>query len=64
VRILARETNVKRGKIYETTATYLEEYIVNQPSVEMLPVWHSIVREERKEIINVNKPATEMKEVT
>jgi hypothetical protein len=55
-KILAKETNVKKRKIHEAAAMYLEENIVSQPSFELLPVWHSIVREERKEIIQERKP--------
>jgi len=64
VKILAKETNVKKRKIHEAAAMYLEENIVSQPSFELLPVWHSIVREERKEIIRERKPVAEMREVT
>jgi hypothetical protein len=60
VKILAKETNVKTRKIHEAAAMYLEENIVSQPSFKLLPVWHSMVREERK----LFKPVAEMREVT
>ena len=56
VTILANEANMKRRKIHEAAAIYLEEEVISQPSFDIPRIWHSLIREEKKEIVKERKP--------
>ena len=56
VKILASEVNMKKRKIHEAAAIYLEEEVISQPSFEIPRIWRPVIREERKEIVRERKP--------
>jgi hypothetical protein len=56
VKILGKENHYKKRKIHETAAMHIESNVISQPSYEIPPLWHSILREERRQIIRERKP--------
>jgi hypothetical protein len=47
---LAKESNIRKRKIYEAAAMHIEDNITSQPSIDKHPLWHSILRKEKREI--------------
>ena len=56
VKILASEVNMKKRKIHEAAAIYLEEEVISQPSFEIPRIWQPMIREEKNEIVRERKP--------
>jgi hypothetical protein len=61
VKILAKESNVKKRKIHEAAAMYLEDEIISQPSFELPPIWYPMFKEEKKIIITEKSKRKEKK---
>jgi hypothetical protein len=56
VKILGKENQYKKRKIHEADAIHIESNVISQPSYEIPPLLHSILREERRQIIRERKP--------
>jgi hypothetical protein len=55
VKILRKENHYIKRKIHEAAAMQIESNVISQPSYEIPPLWHSILREERRQIIRDKK---------
>jgi hypothetical protein len=67
VNILGKENHYiyiykKKKKIHEAAAMKIESNVISQPSYEIPPLWHSILREERRQIIRERKPKRKEKQ--
>jgi hypothetical protein len=62
VKILGKENHCKKRKIHEAAAMHIESNVISQPSYGMPPLWHSIWREERRQIIRERKPRRKEKQ--
>jgi hypothetical protein len=60
VTILAKESNIRKKKIYEAAVMHVENNVISQPSIDLPPLWHSILRKEKREIIRERKPREEV----
>jgi hypothetical protein len=56
VTILAKERNPRKRKMYEAAVMQLKDNVISQPSIDIPPLWHYILREEKREIIRERKP--------
>jgi hypothetical protein len=57
--ILAKESNIRKRKIHEASVMHIEDNVISQPSIDIPPLWHSILRKEKREIIRERKPREE-----
>jgi hypothetical protein len=48
-KILRKENHCKERKIHEAAAMHIESNVINQPSYEIPPLWHSMLREEKRQ---------------
>jgi hypothetical protein len=53
---LGKENDYKKRKIHEAAAMHIESNVISQPSYEIPPLRHSMLREERRQIIRERKP--------
>jgi hypothetical protein len=53
---LGKENHYKKRKIHEAATMHIESNVISQPSYRIPPLWHSILREERRQIIRERKP--------
>jgi hypothetical protein len=60
VTILAKETNTRKGKIHEAAVMHIEDNVISQPSIDIPPLWHSVLRKEKREIMRERKPREEI----
>jgi hypothetical protein len=56
VKILGRENHYRKGKIHEVASLHIESNVINQPSYEVPSLWHSVLREERRQIFRKRRP--------
>jgi hypothetical protein len=60
VTILAKEINTRKRKIHEAAAMHIEDNVISQSSIDIPPLWHSILRKEKRVIIRERKPREEI----
>jgi hypothetical protein len=53
---LGRKNHYKQRKIHKAAAIHIETNVISQPSYEIPPLRHSILGEERRQIIRERKP--------
>jgi hypothetical protein len=46
--IVAKESNTRKRKIHEAAAMHIEDNVISQPSIDIPPLWHSIIRKEKR----------------
>jgi hypothetical protein len=51
VKNFGKENHYKKRKMHEATAMHIESNVISQPNCEIPPLWHSMLREERRQII-------------
>jgi hypothetical protein len=56
VTILGSENNAKKRKFHEAAVMHIEDNVISRPSLDIPPLWHSMLRDEEKEIIKERKP--------
>jgi hypothetical protein len=44
VTILAKESSIRKRKIHEASVMHIEDNVISQPSIDIPPLWHSILR--------------------
>jgi hypothetical protein len=60
VLILAKERNTRKREFHEAAAMHIEDNVISQPSIDILPLWQPILRKEKREIIRERKPREEI----
>jgi hypothetical protein len=44
VTILSKESNIRKRKIHEAAVMHIKDNVISQPSIDIPPLWHSILR--------------------
>jgi hypothetical protein len=52
---LAKESNTRKRKIHEAAAMHVENNVISQPSINIPPLWLSILRTEKRDRDNSRK---------
>jgi hypothetical protein len=60
VTILAKESNTRKRKIHKAAEMHIEDNVISQRSIDIPPLWHSILRKEKREVIIERKPREEI----
>jgi predicted GIY-YIG superfamily endonuclease len=60
VTILGSENNAKKRKFHEAAVMNIEDNVISRPSLDIPPLWHSMLRDEKKEIIKERKPSNQV----